>query len=279
MEGYVTIEKPVFDVGSPQNNPDLLSEAWAQMVSCVVHDVTSPLVGIRIAAGAMEEMLPELMEGYLLAARHDLFKPKFPEKQLKGFGEEAISGIKQDITRVLDFLRLLFPFNEALLLGSKDTDSVNASVYLDEVLKKYPFTDQKERNWIRLNDSYTFTFNDVPPFIERLFFHLLDNALSAIRNAGKGELSIWAEAEANYHLIHFKDTARGMDEEALARVFCRFFSKREGKIVPGLGFCRLALLQSGGDVICHSVEGSYTDFVVKFPNLPKNAPSPTSGRC
>lgn len=253
-------------IDADDDKRDQLAEAWVKMVSCIVHDVTSPLVTIRIAAGGIEEILPDLIEGYLLAARHDLITPKFSEKDLEMFGKEATSGIKKEVTRILDFLKLLFPYNQIVLSGSKDKASLDALAYVDEVLKKYPFTDEKERYLIQVNNGYTFAFNDLPPFIECLFLHLLDRALTAIRNTGKGELSIWAETEANYHLIHFKDTSKSIEGNELAHVFSSFFAKREGATVPGLGFCRLALLQNGGDVVCHSVE-SYTDLIVKFPRV------------
>ncbi|HEX4045558.1 MAG TPA: hypothetical protein VHZ76_07830 [Gammaproteobacteria bacterium] len=62
----------------------------------------------------------------------------------------------------------------------------------------------------------------------------------------------------------FKIIAR---KQIKVRIFERFFSTQNGKIVPGLGFCRLALLQMGGNIFCDAIKGESTDFIIKFPKM------------
>jgi hypothetical protein len=54
-----------------------------------------------------------------------------------------------------------------------------------------------------------------------------------------------------------------MSKNKIATITNSFFISQGGKILPGFGYCRLALLQLGGDVIFDSIEKIF----VKFPKL------------
>lgn len=242
-----------------------IAEAWFNMVNSITHNITTPLVTARITAETVEGVLPELIEGYTLAVNRKLLKNTIPEKRLKMLKEKAVSNIKHEITRIIDFLKLLYPYNQKLFSISQENTSLSALSYLKDIYKKYPFSSEAESKIVEVKGDYDFDFDDRPPFMDWLFFNLMDNALTAIRDAGKGKISIWAEEDGDYNIIHFKDTGKGMNEDTLARVFYRFFSKRNNTTGPGLGFCRLALLQKGGDMNCSSIQDKHTDFMIKFP--------------
>ena len=54
-----------------------------------------------------------------------------------------------------------------------------------------------------------------------------------------------------------------MSKNKISTITNSFFIPHEGKILPGFGYCRLALLQLGGDVTFDSVEKIF----IKFPKL------------
>ena len=35
----------------------------------------------------------------------------------------------------------------------------------------------------------------------------------------------------------------------------------------GLSFCKLSMQLIGGDIVCDSIEGSYTEFILQFPKF------------
>src|SRR5262245_3849722 len=60
---------------SLQDNLDHLGQAWMRMVSCIAHDLTSPLVALRMSAKIFEDILPKLLAGYKIAIEQNLLKP------------------------------------------------------------------------------------------------------------------------------------------------------------------------------------------------------------
>lgn len=247
------------------DNRDALGQAWSRMVDCIVHDLTTPFAILRMIGMGLEEKIPSLIEGYQLAVKNGLIESKFKEDDLKYIEKQAVPEISSDIKQLSDFLSLLYPYKKKLFFNSPDIKLLSIQACIQEVLKKFPFPYEEQKKLLHIKNDYDFTFAGAPFFIEQLLSNLLLNALYYINSEGKGEITIWAEEKENYNALHFKDTAKGMNEEQLSRVFSRFFTKRDDNIVPGLGFCRLALLQQGGDVLCHSVNEEYTDFIVMFP--------------
>jgi signal transduction histidine kinase len=100
-----------------------------------------------------------------------------------------------------------------------------------------------------------------------VLFNLLKNALYYIRAASKGEISIWCEQNEKFNILHFKDTGLGMDKEVLEHIFERFFTRTRHGSGVGLAFCKLVMQSFGGDIICDSVKGEYTDFTLSFPKI------------
>lgn len=249
-----------------ENKLQELAEAWSRMVDCVSHDLTSPLVSTRLMNENLANMLPNLIEGYEISCKNNLITSKVNEKRLKGL-KIIGSDLTRDIDSILVFLSSLYLFTQELVLNSKSNANISAQAYFDEIINEYFSSHKIERELLHVNYQHDFNLNCVPFFVKYLLLNLLSNAVSAIHHAKKGEIFLRTEKKDDFNLVFFKDTALGMDQEKLSHIFNRFFSKRKGEIVPGLGFCRLALLQNRGDIICNSIKGEFTEFVIKFPIL------------
>jgi len=249
-----------------QSKLDLLAKSWSRMVNGISHDMVTPLVVIRMTGETFQEILPGLIEGYNLAIQNNLpLKTKVSKRHLEAFEEGLLPDIRENVNKLLSFLNLLHPYNQQLLSTAPEIKLLSIKSCIDEALKNYPYDNDQQRALIHRKDTLDFKFNLAPMFIEHLLSNLISNALRAIDEENRGEITLSTAKEDNYHVLHFKDTASGLNEDARAQVFNRFFSKRGGTIVPGLGFCRLALLQRNGDILCDSVKQQYTDFIIKFP--------------
>jgi signal transduction histidine kinase len=137
-----------------------------------------------------------------------------------------------------------------------------------------------------------------PVLTEHILFNLLKNSLRAIHNAGKGTITITlkprvaagaiatttggavkaaakirastkssAERECTINQLIFRDTASGVNKEFLVKMFSQFSSQMttDGGTGVGLAFCKTVMQSYGGDIICNSVDGEYTEFVLSFP--------------
>lgn len=242
-----------------QNELDKLAQAWVRLVDCIAHDLKTPIAGMRMTGEAIEQIFPHLLKGYHLAVQHKLVSPEVNENRLKMLEELVVPEIKQKTNNLLASLNLLQPLTQRLLSDSPEVTTLSIKACVQNALKNI-----EKPELVRLDCKKDFSFQCDPLFINALLANLLDNALLAIARAEKGDIHIWTDEEPDYNVLHFKDTGLGMNEDVLAVIFKRCFSKREDEVVPGLGLCRLAIMQIGGEMICHSVKGEYTEFVIKL---------------
>ena len=201
-----------------------------------------------------------------MATTHNLLTSTIDERRLTLLEQEGFDSIAKDVTRALDFLQSIHDHTEQLRLESFELKPFSIKTCVDQLLKKYPFDNEKEHALVHTDFNDNFTLNYVPIFIEELLTTLLRTTLYHIQHAHHGEINLWGEEDDHFYTLHFKDTLGNMSEDASSAMFDRFFSKQEDKkITPGLGLCRLALLLQGGDILCSFIKGKYTDFAIKFP--------------
>lgn len=141
---------------------------------------------------------------------------------------------------------------------------LSAEQCLADLIANYPFEDS-QRNLIILKPNENFEFNYPVLFIEASLRHLLTVVLKHITMLGRGEVQIWVSNEHDYHVFNVKDTSHGLEDSELACLFDHFLFEHHDKTRPGLGFCRLALLHMGGDIICDAANGEWTHFKVMLP--------------
>jgi len=137
---------------------------------------------------------------------------------------------------------------------------------IEGALDRYPF-DVAEKKLISRKLNYDFNFNGNEMLILHVLFNLLKNSLYYIKAAGKGEVLIWSEEGAKFNYLHFKDTGQGVLARDLPRIFERFFTRTPHGTGIGLAFCKMVMESFGGDIVCRSKYGEYTEFVMSFPKL------------
>jgi signal transduction histidine kinase len=125
-----------------------------------------------------------------------------------------------------------------------------------------------ERELVSFADARDFEFRGSNELMIYVLFNLLKNALWSIKSSMRGEVLISTSTSHRHNLLHFTDTAAGIDEDDLPYIFEPFFSTkgRTGGIGVGLTFCQNVLQAFGGDITCRSEKGKYTTFVLKFPH-------------
>lgn len=243
---------------------DELGKSWSRLIECISHDISSPLATLRATGKSLEAVFPQLIKAYKLAVEHKLEVPEISERMLKPL-ERLVPNIGQEVDNLANFLNLLPPYDKKLISDSQDIQSFSVKSCVDNLLDHFPFATGEERKLVHVECQHDFQLRCAPIYIDNLLINLLENALRAIDKAKKGEITIWTSEDGDYNILHFKDTSLGMDEDACHKVFRRFFRRIDGAVMPGLGFCRLAILQMDGNVTCQSKAGGYTEFQIKIP--------------
>jgi len=153
-------------------------------------------------------------------------------------------------------------------IDTKDFKRCSIIKNIEETLAQYPFN-TAERPLVALESSRDFEYRGDSMLTKHILFNLIRNALRAISNADKGEITIRLESGGRFNRLLFIDTGTGVKKEFLSKMFELFESQSvaQGGAGVGLAFCRLIMQSYGGDIICDSVEGEYTRFILSFPKI------------
>lgn len=97
---------------------------------------------------------------------------------------------------------------------------------------------------------------------------VLKNAVEAMQNSAKRELTISAELHGDRVHLKIQDTGEGISDESINRVFDPFFSTRDSQGVArglGLNVVRRVFEEIGGKVQLHSQLGTGTTVELEWP--------------
>lgn len=169
-------------------------------------------------------------------------------------------------------LNKAFSFINTLLTNiqgpRKTLKSIKLSIKdcLEYSINSYPIA-ENQKNIINLNMDNDFYFSGDKEMIAHVIFNLINNSLYYAPSRKDLIIDITSSNDSNYNYLIFRDNGPGMSPKLIARIFDKFYT--EGKKGSGLGlsFCKLSMQLIGGDIICDSIEGSYTEFVLQFPKF------------
>jgi signal transduction histidine kinase len=126
-----------------------------------------------------------------------------------------------------------------------------------------PIFSQKDKAIIQL-DLYPFTLNINEYYFFNICSNIIQNSLNSINKKGSGNITI--RSNENYEII-FRDTGKGISKKSIHKIFDLYFTTSKHGTGLGLYFCKNAMESMGGSISCKSVEGEYTEFVLKFPKV------------
>lgn len=231
----------------------------------IAHELRTPLASIQLGARGAKNYFPSLLEGYRLAQKNNLEPPYISEDHLK-----TLLGLLDAVEAETRYSNTII---DMLLIKSKpkagqptEVNICSISDCLRDALHRYPFK-PNESDLITWDKTGDFCFKGESLLIMHVFFNLIKNALYFIEKAGKGNIKIAYETEKDYNLVHFRDTATGIPEETMPKLFERFYTYGNRGTGLGLAFCKFIMQDLGGDIRCHSVYGEFTDFSLCFPKI------------
>lgn len=237
--------------------------AMKTLAGTVAHEMRTPFLGIRANAGCLKKFLPVLIDGYNKAKTAQLEVQPLSENNLQHLIEAP-----DDLDKITTSASLVI---DMLLMSLKDKDQ-NGKIYeacsmracIAEALREYPLTEE-ESMLISWENNTDFIFYGNALLMKHVLFNLLKNALYYVKAARKGEISIWVEPTPKGNYLYFKDTGKGVPASVVSHIFDRFYAHTRHGTGIGLAFCKTVIESFGGTIVCDSIEGEYTTFILKLP--------------
>lgn len=247
------------------------SQGWQQRGAIIVlHDITD----IR----RLEKMRSE----FVANVSHEL---KTPITSVKGFAETLLSGDVPDETTAKQFMQIIY--DESERLNRLITDLLELSkiekqamplniteVNLNEIIGNSTQTISKFAR--DKNITLHLPSDENPIYVEADEDRLGQIVLNLVANAvnytsDNGDIYIDAEERSSKVVLTVRDTGMGIPEEALDRLFERFYrvdkarSRHSGGTGLGLAIVKHLVESHEGKIYVKSVEGVGSTFTVELP--------------
>jgi signal transduction histidine kinase len=246
-------------------------EAMRMLGGVVAHEMRTPLMTVRAGTQGILYHFQELVSGYRKAREVRLLEAPMADKHLN-LMQSTLRSLDRTAQEALFLIDMLLMRCKEYVPDAKRHVCDMATI-VNDVLAQYPFK-ERERSWVHVPQpqAESFQFLGEENFVRHVLFNLIKNSLQAIHKAGKGQLELrWQKGERG-HQLYVEDTALGVPAHELNRIFDRFYTRTDQGNGIGLAFCKLVMTALGGSIICESVLGQYTRFILSFPALNQAAP-------
>lgn len=170
--------------------------------------------------------------------------------------------IVSEADKTLSFIDIIM--NNVKDLERVATNKLEIKACVEEAIQRFPY-DADDMDKIKVLEIDNFTFRGEKDLMIHVLFNLIKNALFFIKKAKKGEITIWTKKDNKNNYLYFKDTGLGMSQEKHKKIFREFYTDTGIGTGVGLYFCKRVMTAFGGDIMCKSQEGEYTQFTLSFP--------------
>ena len=225
----------------------------------IAHEMRNPLNSITNAIASVNSKLPEkpdienVSESYdishsgLISIHHVIDESSKTLNRANKIIDSILTSMQGGEVSTQGFIRMNAP------------EAINAAV------KSFPYSDPDDIKLIRVNKMQNFEFLGDRDLFYYVVFNLLKNALY-YKNKKGFEIEITTDETPSVKNIRIKDTGPGIPKNKRERIFDNFYTanKKEGNGL-GLSFCRRVIDSFGGNIICDSKEGEWTEFTITLP--------------
>lgn len=271
LSGILATVIPAFIIGGIfKHNKDRIENEKISAISStgasIAHELRTPLGAIQSSINGIRRYYDILVDAYAKAMGANLSVGYIHPQHF-----QTLTILLEDTTAEIQYsntiIDMLLIKASHVKLTPLDFTICKMSDCIHELIKRYPFCSETQRELIVWDDAKDFGFKGKRLLMVHILFNLLKNSLYYISAAGKGQVTIWVDEADGYNNLHFKDTAKGISAEHMSKLFTRFFTTSHNGTGLGLAFCKMAMNSFGGNITCHSKEGEYAEFIMNFPKV------------
>jgi two-component system, NtrC family, nitrogen regulation sensor histidine kinase NtrY len=227
-------------------------EAWQNLVKVLTHEIMNSIAPISSLAGTLKGEIEHKMD-------HN--EPLSPSDM-----EDCLLGITTIEKRSEGLISFVSDFRSLAHIPTPKFGSIGISRLFDqlEVLLQNQL-DANEIKFIKeLNPKELILFGDQMQ-IEQVMINLLQNAIQALEDSDEKVITLRAFIdEAGKIILEVNDTGKGIEEEALGKIFIPFFTTKKKGSGIGLSLSKQIMRRHKGNIQVRSKIGEGTTFKLIF---------------
>jgi len=227
----------------------------------IAHEMRNPLGQIR---HNLDEILQELPSG-----SSDGAVAQVTIKNIETISKR-VAQAQMALNRGLHVIDMTLENFRNDAVSKENFTCISAAAATRKAIDEYGYASGLERQMVHLESDEDFMFRGDENSYILVIYNLLVNALHFLKTAPDGHIDIRMEQGTTENRIILRDNGPGITSENLSRIFDPFFTTgKKGGTGLGLAFCKRIMRSFGGDIICRSERGQFTEFTLSFPILDK----------
>ena len=201
------------------------------------------------------------------AVKNELFqlRKKYPEENMEVFKGLVNSGIRL-CKRSDMIIDMIFKNIKEERIDTDSFEIISMAETVHTTLEEFAYSNEQSKEKFELDLAQDFKFRGDQNSFIFVLFNLFKNSLFYLVNKPEGKIQIRLEEGQDWNTLYFRDNGSGIPKEKLSTIFDSFktYGKKEGTGL-GLAFCKRVMAAFGGDIVCQSEVGKWTEFTLTFP--------------
>ncbi|KZN98507.1 transporter substrate-binding domain-containing protein [Pseudobacillus badius] len=213
--------------------------ALGQLVAGVAHEIRNPLTSMK----TFVDLLPRKYED-----------PAFRQELVK-YVPEALKRMNTIVESLLDYARPKHP----------QTQKLKAAAFIQSAADIIEPTLKKHRVRLEIQADPQLEVICDPDQLKQVMLNLLLNALDAMEQTEKKQLTIKAAKRKGSGVIQVADTGMGIDSHSALQIFEPFYTTKPHGVGLGLALCYQWIKENHGDLQVETEPGKGTVFTIILP--------------
>jgi nitrogen fixation/metabolism regulation signal transduction histidine kinase len=227
-------------------------EAWQNLVKVLTHEIMNSITPISSLAGTIKSDIEQKLEHTESVSDSDL--------------EDYLMGIATVEKRSEGLINFVSDFRSLAHIPAPKFSSIRLSQLFDQL--QVLFHHQLENKGItfrkELDPEELILFGDQTQ-IEQVLINLVQNAIQAVEDSEQKLVRLRAFIdEAGKIILEVCDTGKGIEEEALSKIFIPFFTTKKKGSGIGLSLSKQIMRRHKGNIQVRSQLGEGTTFKLIF---------------
>ena len=227
-------------------------EAWQNLVKILTHEIMNSIAPISSLAGTIKDDLEKKIDTVTPLSAQDL--------------EDYLMGISTIEKRSQGLTSFVSDFRSLAHIPAPKFSSIAIAGLFDqlEMLLQHQFESEKITLVKRLNPKELILFGDQTQ-IEQVMINLTQNAIHALEDCEEKLITLQAYIdESGKIILEVSDTGKGIEEEALGKIFIPFFTTKKKGSGIGLSLSKQIMRRHKGNIQVRSKQGEGTTFKLIF---------------